>query len=196
MHWLLVQLRWLLLTILLIFPWLAAEPGPTLLQVGPVTMTTADIELTVATVLRIWGMSLLITALLFTTTQHALVRGLVRLGLPYQWGLTLAIALRYIPSFAYQIEQIQEAQAARGWDASRGDIVKRLRNFSPVLIALTIHVFRTVDTLTLAMTARGVSRATPRTERNPLRLTRPDYLTLLLTMTASIALIVWKLRNP
>ena len=37
---------------------------------------------------------------LFTTDQATLVRSLVAIGLPYPWGLTLAIALRYLPTMA------------------------------------------------------------------------------------------------
>ena len=57
-------------------------------------------------------MSLLFFVILFTTRQNDLVRGLVRLGLPFEWGLTLAIALRYIPTFTHAVAQIQDAQAA------------------------------------------------------------------------------------
>ncbi|MBA3533818.1 MAG: energy-coupling factor transporter transmembrane protein EcfT, partial [Ardenticatenales bacterium] len=86
-----------------------------------------------------------------------------------------ATALRYIPSFARQIEQIQEAQAARGWDATRRQVLKRLQSLSPLFVALLIHVFRSVDTLTMAMLARGVGRATPRTVRHPLHMAARDW---------------------
>jgi energy-coupling factor transport system permease protein len=147
----------------------------------------------VATALRLWVMSLLVTSLLFTTAQPELVRGLVALGLPYQWGLTLATALRYIPTLAQQIEQIQEAQRARGWDAARGDVLKRLGSLSPVFVALTIHVFRTVDTLTMAMTARGVGNAGPRTVRRPLRMEWQDWLALGIGVVVIGVWMLWML---
>ncbi len=193
--WVLAQLRWVLVVILLLFPWMAALPGSPLVQVGPLSVTGASVLLALETALRLWSMSLLVMALLFTTTQQELVRGLVALGLPYRWGLTLAVALRYIPSFARQIEQIQEAQAARGWDATRGDLLKRLRGLGPVFVALIIHVFRTVDTLTLAMTARGVGNPTPRTVRHPLRMTGRDWLALALALGVLLAALGWRLTR-
>ncbi|MGH2544535.1 MAG: energy-coupling factor transporter transmembrane component T family protein [Ardenticatenaceae bacterium] len=195
--WVFGQLRWLLAIILLLFPWIAAAPGRSLFEVGPLVVTDRDLSLAAATAARVWGMSLLAMALLFTTTQRELVRALVALGMPFRWGLTLAIALRYIPSFARQAEQIQEAQAARGWDATRGDLFKRLRALGPVFVALTIHVFRTVDTLTLALTARGIGRPAPRTDRSPLRMTRRDWIALVIALGLAGAWIllnrnVWK----
>lgn len=193
MGWVLAQLRPLLLVILLLFPWMANEPGANLLDLGTFQVTDGDILAALATALRLWGMSLLVMTLLFTTKQAELVRGLVRLGLPYDWGLTLTIALRYIPTLTQQIEQIQEAQQARGWDTTRGDILKRLRGLAPLFVALTIHVFRTVDTLTMAMIARGVGRSKARSERRPLRMARQDWLAL--TIGGGI-MIGWLILKP
>lgn len=176
--WVAAQLRFVLLVVVLLFPWMAGVPGRVLVEVGPLTVTDGSVLAALATALRLWSMSLLVTSLLFTTAQPELVRGLVALGVPYEWGLTLATALRYIPTLAQQIEQIQEAQRARGWDAARGDVLKRLGSLSPVFVALTIHVFRTVDTLTMAMVARGVGNAGPRTVRRPLRMQGRDWAAL------------------
>lgn len=193
MRWVLVQLRLVLLVIVLLFPWMANEPGVTLLDGGLFEVTSGDILAALATALRLWSMSLLVMSLLFTTKQAELVRGLVRLGLPYRWGLTLAIALRYIPSLTQQIEHIQEAQQARGWDTTRGDVLKRLRGLAPLFVALTIHVFRTVDTLTMAMMARGVGRSSPRTVRNPLRMARQDWIVLAMAAFVMVAWLVFVL---
>ncbi|NIV33172.1 MAG: energy-coupling factor transporter transmembrane protein EcfT, partial [Anaerolineae bacterium] len=64
--------------------------------------------------LRIIAMALLIFAWLFTTDNNQIVLSLVRLRLPYQWGLVLALALRYIPTFQSMYTTISEAQQARG----------------------------------------------------------------------------------
>ena len=49
-----------------------------------------------------------------------MVRGFVALRMPYTWGLTLALALRYLPILAGLFEQVREAQkrAAWIWDSS------------------------------------------------------------------------------
>jgi energy-coupling factor transport system permease protein len=192
MLWVVTQLRFVLLVILLLFPWIAGEPGRLLVQAGPFTVTDQSVLRALEIATRLWGTALLAMALLFTTTQTELVRGLVALGVPFQWGLTLALALRYIPSFAQQVQQIQEAQASRGWSATRGDLRRRLRNLFPLFLALSIHVFRTADTLTMALTARGAGRPGPRTARQPLRMSGNDWAVLLLAVAGSVA---WLARN-
>jgi energy-coupling factor transport system permease protein len=190
--WVASQLRFVLLVILLLFPWIAAEPGQVLLRAGPLTVTDQSILRALEIAARLGGSALLAMSLLFTTTQTELVRGMVALGVPFQWGLTLALALRYIPSFAQQVQHIQEAQASRGWTAARGNLPRRLRNLFPLFLALTIHVFRTADTLTMALTARGAGRPGPRTVRQPLRMMRKDWTVLLVALAGAMA---WILRN-
>ncbi|MCB0076969.1 MAG: energy-coupling factor transporter transmembrane protein EcfT [Anaerolineales bacterium] len=194
MGWVAQQLRFLFVVILLLFPWFVAE-GQLLLALGPLRLTSGGLLAALTTALRLWAMSLLTLALLMTTTQRELVRGLVALGVPWSWGFTLSVALRQIPSLLRHVQQIQEAQAARGWDAERGAWLHRLRAVQPVLIALAIHVFRTVDTLTLAMTARGVGRSGPRTVRQPLQFTWRDALAAALAVAVLGVALLWRWRG-
>jgi energy-coupling factor transport system permease protein len=135
-------------------------------------------------------MSLLFFVMLFTTRQSELVRGLVRLGLPFEWGLTLAIALRYIPTFTRQVDQIRDAQAARGWQVGRGNLVGRLRGAIPVLVALIIGVLRTSDTLGMALAVRGVGSGNPRSVWQDIQFQRRDWL-VLATLLAIFALLLY-----
>ena len=134
-------------------------------------------------------MSLLFFVILFTTRQNDLVRGLVRLGLPFEWGLTLSIALRYIPNFSHTIALIQEAQAARGLQVERGDLVGRLRGVVPVLVALIISVLRTSDTLGMALAVRGVGSGHPRTVWRDIRFSWQDWVVLTLILVVFTLLL-------
>ncbi len=187
--WVWRQLRRVLLVIIVVFPLFSRLPGPVLFELGPLTVTWPGVLAGVATATRVIGMSLLFFVLLFTTRQNELVRGLVRLGLPFEWGLTLSIALRYIPSFSHAIVQIQEAQAARGWQVERGDLLGRLRGVAPVLVALIINVMRTGDTLGMALAARGVGSGRPRTVWRDIHMGRGDWLALALIVLVFAALL-------
>lgn len=187
--WVWRQLQRVLLIILVVFPLFSRLPGPVLFELGPLTVTWAGILAGVATATRVVGMSLLFFVILFTTRQNDLVRGLVRLGLPFEWGLTLAIALRYIPTFTHAVGQIQEAQAARGWQVARGDLRGRLRGVTPVVVALIIEVLRTGDTLGMALAARGVGSGQPRTVWQDISFGRGDWLALAVIAVAFAALL-------
>ena len=182
--WVWRQLRRVLIIIVVVFPLFSRLPGPALFEIGPLTVTWTGVLAGVTTATRVIGMSLLFFVILFTTRQNDLVRGLVRLGLPFEWGLTLAIALRYIPTFTHAVGQIQEAQTARGWQVERGDLLGRLRGVAPVLVALIIEVLRTGDTLGMALAARGVGSGQPRSVWRDIQMRRSDWWAL-----ATIALI-------
>lgn len=187
--WVWRQLRRVLIIIVVVFPLFSRLPGPALFEVGPLTVTWTGLLAGVTTATRVIGMSLLFFVILFTTRQNDLVRGLVRLGLPFEWGLTLAIALRYIPSFSHAIVQIQEAQAARGWQVERGDLWGRLRGVAPVLVALIVDVLRTGDTLGMALAVRGVGSDQPRSVWRDIRFGRDDWLALALLTALLVALL-------
>lgn len=187
--WLWRQMWRLLVLIVILWPVFSPPVGPALFRLGPVVVTVAGLLQGVATASRVIGLSLLFFVLLFTTEQNALVRGLVRLGLPFEWGLTLAVALRYIPSFAGLARQIQEAQQARGWDATRGDVIKRLRAVIPLMVALIIGVLRTSDTLSMALAARGVGSRRLRTSRVVLRFDGQDWFLLIAAVLLAAALV-------
>jgi energy-coupling factor transport system permease protein len=175
--------------IVLVWPFFARLPGPTLFTAGPFRVSTTDVLAGLAIATRVVGMSLLFFVLLFTTRQHDLVRGLVRLGLPFEWGLTLAIALRFIPTFSHTVGQIRDAQAARGWQVERGNLPGRVRGMVPVLVALIIDVLRTSDTLGMALAVRGVGSGRPRTVWHDVQFGRRDWLVLTAVLLVLVALL-------
>ena len=187
--WVWRQLLRVVIIIVLIWPFFARIPGPEMFTIGPFTVTWTSVWAGLATATRVVGMSLLFFVILFTTRQNELVRGLVRLGLPFEWGLTLSMALRFIPTFSQTIEQIRDAQAARGWQVERGDIMGRLRGLTPVLVALIIDVLRTGDTLGMALAVRGVGSGRPRTVWRDISFSRWDWVALALIGLIFAALI-------
>ena len=113
---------------------------------------------------------------LFSTSRYMLVRGLLRLGLPYSAGLTVMLALRYIPTFLNLFAAIRQAQEARGW-LPQGRLLARLRAFLPVLVAMVIASLRTADQLAMAMAVRGLNaNPTHRTAWRDIQMRPWDWL--------------------
>jgi energy-coupling factor transport system permease protein len=108
-----------------------------------------------------------------------LVRGLVALGVPFDWGLTLAIALRYIPAFFGTFQVIAEAQQARGLQLNRGNWLTHLRAYRPILVAMIINTLRGMENLARALEARAFGAAPHRTMLKTLTFTRRDGAILL-----------------
>jgi energy-coupling factor transport system permease protein len=122
-----------------------------------------------------------------TTTELAhgteeLLAPLQRVGLPaHELALVVAIALRFVPTLALQMERIVKAQIARGADFGTGSrlrIVKTIRRLTPLLIPLFLVSLRRSEALILAMEARGYTGGKGRTRRARLRARPADYVAL------------------
>jgi len=177
--WLWQQMRLLVVLMLLLQP-LFSPSGRILAQVGPLTLSLGGISSAMLLALRVLAMAFLTGGLLFTTDQRALVRAFVRLGLPYTWGLTLSLTLRFLPAIGNLATTVREAQASRGWVAE-GNLLRRAREYQPVLIAIIIGALQLSDQLTLALAARGLGYTQKRTSWRELRFRHLDWWVLALS---------------
>ncbi len=140
---------------------------------------------------RLLALSLAFFFWLSTTDQGEMTRGFVALGLPYEWGLMIALALRYLPILAGLFEQVREAQEARGLDLAQHGLAARLQAYRPILIAVVIGALRPAERLGWALEARALGGGSRRTVFRPLRLRRDDVLAIAflgLVLAAAIAL--------
>jgi biotin transport system permease protein len=104
-------------------------------------------------VLRLATLLLLATLVTRTTRTTELLEALqrvlaplARFGVsPARLSLMLSLTLRFIPVLLSQLEEVREAQRARGLH----------RSFVAVLVPLLVRTLRTADALTEALEARG-----------------------------------------
>jgi energy-coupling factor transport system permease protein len=115
---------------------------------------------------------------MFTTSQRDLVRALVKLGLRFDFGLTLAISLRFFPTFISTIDSITDAQRARGMELGRGRLFKRSKNYVSVLVPAIVSALRTADTLALALQSRAYGARSDRTFLTEIKMRGTDYVAL------------------
>ncbi len=193
-----LRAMWLLmlplsLLVFLTWPLVYQEGGTVLLAFWRIKITSLSVAHGLALALRLNALAQIYFLLLLTTEQMTLVRGLVGLGLPFEWGLTLAIALRYIPAFFGTFQMISEAQQARGLQLNRGSWLKRLRAYLPILVAMIITALRTMDHLARALEARALGAAPHRTAFKTLHFTRRDGAVLWLGALAVIILLYARL---
>ena len=88
----------LLVVILILQPFFAPGAGPDLFRLGPLRLTIEGLLVGVSFALRAAALAFVVAVLLLTTDPNRLVQGLVKLGLPYPWGLTAGLAIRYLPT--------------------------------------------------------------------------------------------------
>jgi energy-coupling factor transport system permease protein len=148
------------------------DTGPVLLQIGPVSITPADLLAGGMLLLRfgvlVLGISFATQVLSTSDLAHGLEElfaPLELLGLPvHDAVMALVVAVRFLPFLAQSAERIAKAQAARGaeWARGRGGLLARVRMLMPLLVPIFVTSLRRAETMALAMDARGyASRARP-----------------------------------
>lgn len=177
-RWLWGRLAPLLLMILILQPLFVPGPGPDLLRLGPLRLTVFGILDGVSFALRAASLAFVAASLLLTTDPTDLVQGLAKLGLPYSWGLTVGLALRYLPITYGLYVTISEAQQARGWIVGKGNLIRRARSYLPILVATIIAALRLSDGLALALAARGLDYPAQRTVLHDIHLKPSDWFAM------------------
>ena len=124
-----------------------------------------------------------------TTTPSELVASLESLRIPRGVVFLLALTLRHISGIAEEYRAIKEAQISRGLELDRGSLVRRIRNYVPVIIPLLIRCIEVADRVTLAMELKLYGgRVRSRYFRCSYSLA--DYLVLALVLAACMVLVV------
>lgn len=143
---------------------------------------------------RLGTMALITFSLLLTTRQKELVLGFIRLGMPYEIGLTLTIALRYIPTLYILATNIMDAQKARGLELEKGNFLQRARKTVPILVPLIVSSIKTAHELAIALESRGFGAGKKRTLLHDIEMKKRDYLALTILLTGFAILMFLRYR--
>lgn len=114
-----------------------------------------------------------------TTNPSEFAASLSRLGVSYNVGYALAIALRYVPDVQADFTKIKHAQEARGIEMSgKTSLWDRLRKMSAIIFPLLFSSMDRIDVVSNAMELRGFGKHKKRTWYMGKKLTQSDYLTI------------------
>jgi energy-coupling factor transport system permease protein len=155
-------IRFMLLIVVL---WPIFDPSgtPVWATFGPVKITEPAIWRGITSAVRVGCLACVWYILMFTTSQRDLVRALVKMGLRFDFGLALAISLRFLPTFSATIDSIKDAERARGMELDKGGLLKRSRNYVAILVPTIVSALRSADTLSLALPSRAYGARADRT---------------------------------
>ncbi|MCC6905833.1 MAG: energy-coupling factor transporter transmembrane protein EcfT [Anaerolineae bacterium] len=186
-----IRLAPLLLLILLLQPLFSPPGGIEYARFGPLRITQWGLLNGLRYALRLAAVAFVMLVPVLTTPINHLVRAFEKLGLPYTWGLTIGLALRYLGAIGDLYSGIAQAQQARGWDPSGGHgPIQRAQMLVPTLVAVIIATLRLSEALALGLSARGMTLDRPRTHREDIRFGWIDGVALGAVLALAV-LIVW-----
>lgn len=184
-----LKLIWLTLIFVLIINILVPHSNYTyeLIRNGNFVIHLESIFQSIKIFIRIFTM-ILMTLILTSTTKS------LDIAFAFEWflsplkvikfpvanlALVMSLALRFIPLILEETQKIKKAQESRGVDFEKGNIFKRIKVFSSILVPLMTSSYETSIQMADAMEVRGFDPKEKRTRYAVRKFSYRDLLALL-----------------
>jgi energy-coupling factor transport system permease protein len=128
-----------------------------------------------------------------TTSPDHLGLALEQVHVPYEFVFAFTTAVRFVPVLAEEAQTIMDAQKARGLELERGNFLKRIRNYIPILIPLIVSAIRRSLELAEAMESRAWGATKNRTNLYVLKMHKGDFALIAITITVLAAAVYIRL---
>lgn len=126
-----------------------------------------------------------------TTNPSEFAASLNRIGISYNIGYSVAIALRYIPDVQDDFTKIRNAQEARGIEMSgKASLLSRIKNTASIIFPLIFTSMDRIDVVSNAMELRGFGKHKKRTWYMGKRMGKADYITIAVTVAVTVVFLV------
>ena len=157
------------------------------------TVTPENVEKTVAITLRFVVLVESFSVFFLTTSPDHLGLALEQTHVPYEFVFAFTTAVRFVPVLAEEAQTIMDAQKARGLELERGNFLKKIRNYIPILIPLIVSAIRRSLELAEAMESRAWGATKNRTNLYVLRMHKGDFILIALTIALLAAAVYVRL---
>jgi energy-coupling factor transport system permease protein len=165
----------------------------TTIEIGFLKATNKGINYGLTLALRVLTLCTASTILILTTNPRIMVAEFVKFGhLPYRAGFAIYAALRFLPLLENEARIIRHAHAVRADTSGRRGIAGRIELVRRLAIPLLAGSLRRVQTMAVAMDARGFGAYSSRTEIDELKRDKAGMLFTGLQLIILILFIVWK----
>ncbi len=124
-----------------------------------------------------------------TTSPDDLGLALEQAHVPYTLCFTFTTAVRLVPTMAVDAQTVVDAQRSRGLELDKGNLLKRVRNYIPILIPLIVSAIRRSVELAEALESRGFGTNVKRGSLVVLKMKMSDYLVVLVASAVLCAAI-------
>jgi energy-coupling factor transport system permease protein len=165
-----------------------------------ILITSESIRLVVVSAVRFIEIIFLSSVLTLSTSTtelthsiQSLLSPLKKINFPvHEISLITTIAIRFVPTFAIEMEKMMKAQASRGADFGTGGwwrIIQRTKEMFPIIIPLFNIALSRAEDLILAMESRCYTPGGDRSSFSVYKALPKDYLVLLVGLLFSLLLL-------
>lgn len=146
-------------------------------NIGKITDIGLDLSLVMS--FRMVATVSAIPILMMTTSMTDMVVVLVeKLKIPFKYAFMFITALRFIPTFMGEIEQILQAQMSRGYHSDTKNPFKKIVIVIPLAIPLLVSSIKKTEKMAISMEVRGFASG-PRSYFRKIVMRKADYAVLI-----------------
>jgi energy-coupling factor transport system permease protein len=186
----------------LIFQGNVFSGGTVFFEYGFILITSESIRLVIVSAVRFVEIILLSSVLTLSTSTTDLTHSIQSLLSPlkkikfpvHEISLIITIAIRFVPTFAIEMEKMMKAQASRGADFGSGEwwrIIQRTKDMLPIIIPLFNIALSRAEDLILAMESRCYTPGNDRSSYSVYQAIGRDYFVLIIGLFVSALLLFY-----
>ena len=150
-------------------------------------ITTDGVRTALLVVLRLLGATLPLCILLMVTKLDDLANSLVvRYHIPYKYAFALTTAIRFVPEFSKEMQEVIEAQTTRGVELDTRNVFRKIALVIPLCVPLLISSVRKIDGTAMAAELRGFNRRSWKNMSSAFRFRLPDVIALALAVITAL----------
>lgn len=121
-----------------------------------------------------------------------LIAGMQKLRCPKKMALTVAIALRFLPTISQELSQIKDALKTRGVPLSLITFIKApVLTTEYVFVPFMMRGVRVADELSASAVTRAIENPSPRGERIPMKMKRKDIVYFMVVFMADVGILLY-----
>lgn len=180
--------------ILVLFQIFLVTEGKVLFYVIPFfnigRITDVGLQFSAVLALRMLATTSTVPILMTTTQMKDIVVVLTeKCKVPFKYAFMFVTALRFIPTFMEEMDQILQAQRSRGYESDTGNPFKKLFIIIPLAVPLLISSVKRAEKMAISMEVRGFG-AGPRSHYNRVDMEWKDYITIVVLLTATLIVAI------
>ncbi len=131
--------------------------GKPLVVIGDfVLITTGGLDSALLLSFRVVAAMLPLMLLFALTTMNDLCNAMVKCWhVPYRYAFIVTTAFRFVPLFAAEYHEIEDAQRARGVDFETKNLIRKAKLVAPLCVPLLVSSLKKVDSSAISAEMRG-----------------------------------------
>jgi len=171
--------------------WIRSIRGLSYLILMIIVLNTFFLSLSyaIAMILRIIIMISAFSIFFLTVHPNDLALSLISMKVPYPYAFSFSLAFRFVPTIAYEAQNIMDAQQSRGYEMKKSGLINQIKNLFPLLVPLIICSIKRAFNVAEALESRAFGSNVERSFYYSIKYSIKDWIITIFLILFVILLI-------